>query len=398
MTTFKYVLSRAIPFYKILQGFDAWQAHTCPPGADPRLQQAVTQLDAWLHLDPSSHGASLGIKLHNEQQRHRIQVPVYARSPWTHLPHEVFFLHFFSGRRRHGDLQEALERCALPPGHCLSVLSIDVQVCPDRCNLRLADHQRRWLDLLWARLVLGVAAGPPCETWSRARGSAPDPDDLPSHKMPRPLRSRNEPWGKLPISAAESTQVEVGNDLMTWSLQAAWIQAVLDGFSMLEHPQDPDEYMEDGAQHPSIWSTAILAWFEASSLFSKIAVMQGRYGAPSPKPTTLYFAGVPKLHILDLEPHCRTRPMPSGRSIGKQHGQWRTTVLKEYPPALCSFIAKVFQLHLDRKAALPPSESRVDHTWLKGLCIALKPTDLTEAEKVGIGSDFFRGRQTTLAN
>ena len=364
---------------------------TCPPGADERLVAALCRLDAWLHLAGRSHGAATAPSLSSEQRRHAVHIPVTARSKWACFPHEVFFLHFFSGRRRRGDLQAALEKCPMPSGRILSVLSLDVQICPVRCNLRLKEHQQRWLDLLLTKQVIGLAAGPPCETWSRARGSAPPEESTTAHRAPRPLRSRAEPWGTLAITAAESTQLEVGNDLMTWSLQAAWVQATLDGFVMLEHPQDPAEYVPEGHVHPSIWSTAILRWFYSSQLFSKVEVMQGRYGAVSPKPTTLLFAGVPATMISDLELHSRTRAMPTERSIGKKDGSWRTTILKEYPPDLCDFMARVFALFLERKALLPSSEVQPNTDWLKGLCVELTPEDLTRAEANGIGPDFFRG-------
>ena len=384
------VLHRPMPFPKLVSGYQAWRAMTCPPGADDRLQAALCQLDTWLHSADASHGAPSMLGLSTETLRHAVHAQVWVRSPWTVLPAETFFLHFFSGRRRRGDLQAALEECPMPPGRILSVLSIDVQICPKRCNLRLKEHQKKWLDLVRSRQVLGLAAGPPCETWSRARGTAPLDTEEPSHKQPRPLRSRAEPWGLIAISAAESTQVEVGNDLMTWAIQAAWVQATLDGFAMLEHPQDPDEYDSRGGDNPSIWSTAILNWMYASNLFSRVRVMQGLYGAPSPKPTTLLFAGVPGAIIGDVELTSRTRAMPTGRSIGKKNGAWRTTVLKEYPTDLCVFIAKIFRLFVERKASLPFPEVPCDNTWLRGLCIDLKPEDLAAAERVGIGPDFYR--------
>lgn len=44
-----------------------------------------------------------------------------------------------------------------------------------------------------------------------------------------------------------------------------------------------------------------------------------------------------------IEQMSRTTPIPSTSSIRRENGAWRTSKLKEYPDALCSYIARLFQ-------------------------------------------------------
>jgi hypothetical protein len=56
-------------------------------------------------------------------------------------------------------------------------------------------------------------------------------------------------------------------------------------------------------------------------------LLQGLFGAPSAKPTTLLV----------------TSRLPQGASIGKdKSGKFKTSPLKEYPPGFCRAIAQAF--------------------------------------------------------
>ena len=55
-----------------------------------------------------------------------------------------------------------------------------------------------------------IIAGPPCETWSAVRYRA-----VPNvKKPPRPLRSREGPWGLPYLSQKEYNQLAIGNQLL----------------------------------------------------------------------------------------------------------------------------------------------------------------------------------------
>ena len=86
------------------------------------------------------------------------------RSPFR----ERFVIHVFSGHRRKGDLQEALESLVLPDQALLHVVSLDVVFGEDG-NLFNRQTRTRWINLFRDRMVLAFFAGPPCESWSGAR-------------------------------------------------------------------------------------------------------------------------------------------------------------------------------------------------------------------------------------
>ena len=73
---------------------------------------------------------------------------------------------------------------------------------------------------------------------------------------------------------------------------------------------------------------------------------QGLFGARSQKPTTLLCVHIPRARQLLQEAtnQCRIDPSRYITALGRDavHG-FRTTPLKEYPPAFCKFISKLFQ-------------------------------------------------------
>ena len=83
--------------------------------------------------------------------------------------HCLIWLHLFSGERRADDLQSQLESLRAPPGYVLRILLVDVIFDPIAGNLACPKNQRIWLGHIDAGFVAGLMAGPPCESWSRAR-------------------------------------------------------------------------------------------------------------------------------------------------------------------------------------------------------------------------------------
>ena len=77
-----------------------------------------------------------------------------------------------------------------------------------------------------------------------------------------------------------------------------------------------------------------------------ITTNQGLFGARSQKPTTLLCVHIPKAGELLQEAtnQCRIDPARYVTALGRDevHG-FRTTPLKEYPPAFCKFISQLFQ-------------------------------------------------------
>ena len=87
------------------------------------------------------------------------------------VPRRSFVLHLFSGRRRRGDVQFYLDALASRTSDCnLHVISIDIVICPIHGDVMKAETCQFWLDAIRRGYVLAMLAGPPCESWSRARG------------------------------------------------------------------------------------------------------------------------------------------------------------------------------------------------------------------------------------
>lgn len=72
----------------------------------------------------------------------------HSRSPahW-YRPKHIIILHFYSGRRRYGDLQHHLEKAWSARG------------------AGILTTKRFWLSAIASGHIAAIAAGPPCETW-----------------------------------------------------------------------------------------------------------------------------------------------------------------------------------------------------------------------------------------
>ena len=218
--------------------------------------------------------------LNSEDKRKQIQI-ASIRACVYRLHSEIYVLHFFSGRRRAGDLQQALEGLTPPDATMLFVISLDVMVSADHGNLTDENQQQAILRLIRQGAIAAGYAGPPCETWTVARFELV----AARRYAPRPLRLKDQPWGLLHVSLREGQQLDIGNELMCFAIQALFEIAAMGGLSVLEHPRNPHDWNTKHAQAPSIWDTAIIRWLSATGLFHCLAVSQGNFGAKSAKPT-----------------------------------------------------------------------------------------------------------------
>ena len=387
-------LTCVLPYPKLQAIFFKWIDQVCAAASETSLRrirdlqrQVLTWFQAMLEEVGSddSQEAIWWSTMVSEENRASFRPPMIHPKKWLYNPTEAFYLHFFSGRRREGDLQMMLEKCELPPNVTMYVISLDVTICSQRCDLRQPDQQLRWIRLIREQRVLGATSGPPCETWSRARmANSPKNDEV----LPRPLRSQWEPWGKLAVSGREHLQLFIGNDLMLFSILCVFLVAYFDGFTVLEHPQSPSHY-GDFRPHASIWQTAVLEWLMATNLFTLLMVNQGHYTAKSTKPTSLLIAGVQSATLVHLEKTLRVSSLPLKGSIGLEEGSnsWRTSSLKEYPPAFNGLIAQCFQVWLHQRHDRPSMKRSEDSTWLKDLCLKLS----SQPSASSFGADFFKG-------
>ena len=248
---------------------------------------------------------------------------------------ERYILHLFAGRRRRGDFQfyvDALQH--LHGGLQIYVLSVDIVIDKQWGDLSKEEVRKFWINAIHDRGVVALMGGPPCETWSRARGK-PTASHLPGRRTgPRIVRTLQEVWGKSSLSLRELDQVTIGNLLMGFQLVAMAALACTGGVAILEHPAEPPEVAA-----ASIWRTPIMQLLLQLPEFCQLSIAQGLWGAQSAKPTTLAVLNAPNLGKI-LHQSRVTMDLPRCTSIGRDAGgHWATSKLKEYPPGLCLALA-----------------------------------------------------------
>ena len=288
---------------------------------------------------------------------------------------ERIFLHVFSGRRREGDLQFFMEQLfdqLCPDGSVLCVVSLDLVIDQHWGNVRQADTQNFWLRGARAGWVCGALCGPPCETWSQARFV---PNQAGPERGPRPLRDREELWGFSSLSLREAQQVATGNELLLFSVFLLITLACVGGFGVLEHPQEPED-----PSRPSIWRLALLQLLTRLSGVELIDLAQGLLGALSPKPTRLLALNLPGLRR-ELRAHQITSELPKRSAIGKaENGTWKTSPLKEYPPAMNRALAASFcQWFREHPAS---TEAGMDPDFFQRCCTMICRVFGTEIDQI----------------
>ena len=106
---------------------------------------------------------------------------------------ERFLIHAFSGRRRPGDVQHFLDELqSKHPGATIYTVSLDIIINQDLGDVSKEGVRNFRLRGVRERAVVGLLAGPPCETWSEARGKEAtlSLEALP-HRSPRVIPDRD---------------------------------------------------------------------------------------------------------------------------------------------------------------------------------------------------------------
>ena len=250
---------------------------------------------------------------------------------------ERIILHAFSGRRRKGDFQWYLEYLHSQDhsGVLLFVVSLDVVIDSKYGDLADQDTRNFWLSHILQGYVHGFLGGPPCSTFSKARGVHLSGTSSSRHQ-PRPVRSGVLLWGLDSLSLRELSAVIDGNVLLTFCLEALFALSIMDRAGLLEHPREPDS-----VDAPSIWKLPIMQLLARMPNVAKLDLAQRLYGATSSKPTTLLAVNSPSLLSI-LRGWQIAQDNPRHSNIGTDcSGNFKTTHLKEYPPALCAGLAEV---------------------------------------------------------
>lgn len=200
----------------------------------------------------------------------------------------------------------------------------------DLCRSETFDLFRAALE---QNILQGILAGPPCETWSEARGVRLEDGS----KGPRVVRSNLRPCGILDLTRKEGLQVAFGSLLLSVAIKLMVVALMAGKTGLLEHPAD----LESEPHMVSIWKTAIIQTLLRFPGCRKFSVLQGYFGAKSKKPTNLLLVNVSK----DAEQiffDSRTTCLPSAVAIGRNDkNEWKTSELKAYPPGFCMALAKV---------------------------------------------------------
>lgn len=260
-------------------------------------------------------------------------------------------LHAFSGRRRPGDFQEFLDGLlAAQEGIVVHVVSVDIILSATWGDVTDPVCQQFWYNGVRSKYVIGYLAGPPCETWSQARAVAADDAETcgvrPMRHGPRVLRTLQDLWGKPCLAIREMRQLLLGNQLLLFSFHMMLLLYVTGGCGALEHPAPPKD-----EEKASIWRTSIARFLCSLPGVRRLDFVQGLLGAKSPKPTSILSLNLPDL----VDQIWRGRvcdELPQTSSIGRDsQGRWKTSSLKEYPPALCKALAESFAAFITRVEA-----------------------------------------------
>ena len=243
---------------------------------------------------------------------------------------ELVFLHLFSGEKRGGDLQDALNEISIPSGCVRVILAVDIIYDAINADLSSEQIQARWMDFIRRGYIAALYAGPPCESWSRSRKGGGVPEHESGDGGPRVVRLANCPYGIESLKVREVQQLLLANTLLLFAIQAFFAMVLCGRFAMIEHPATPSDPSERWLA--SIWKFYIVEAVRKHPWVQTVTVFQGRYGSKSPKPTTLMFSCGSGISVEALLKQCRTtQQLPKALVMGRSGGEYTTASLKNYP-------------------------------------------------------------------
>eukprot|EP00435_Cladocopium_sp_Y103_P009751 s4354_g2.t1 len=216
------------------------------PARHPKRNSGPVQpVDSLYHAQTSWHD---GLR-----QGQFVDLPTTQSCPlYASVSEQPVFLivHLFSGRRRHGDFHDHLQRLVQDMPFKAVVLSMDTAISSDFGDLSLTSSSwRHLLACYQAGRVAGTLCGPPCETYSEARFTPPPEPDM---RWPRPVRSSARLFGLDGLTLRELKQVSVGSGFFLQCMHILALRMHYGGVFLAEHPAPPRD-----ESRPSIWSSAI---------------------------------------------------------------------------------------------------------------------------------------------
>ena len=226
-------------------------------------------------------------------------------------------------------MQQALELEAGRRGLALDALSVDI-LFGDVCDLTDPGRIAQWRS--WCRdgTISAVIGGPPCESWSRARGRG----DGPGH-----LRSVSDLWGLPHLHGEVASKVEAANSLLLAALLLATDLLTAGGVAIIEHPAT---FWHE--RLPSIWRLAPVRALLAAEECQLVRLDQCQVGSGARAPTFLLAVRCPSLPgrvaALPGGGCCTHGPGAHRPLIGRDaSGAWLTASKRAYPDGLCSLLA-----------------------------------------------------------
>jgi len=246
---------------------------------------------------------------------------------------QKYFLIFFSGHRRVGDIA--------------SWLHWDSRITPIAIDLAVDSvvgdvlENGLWQRLILARKVAGGHGGPPCETYSAARWK-----QIEGMICPQPLRDADHPWGRWNLSLREVKQCFTGTILMLATLKLLLLIYVHNGSITLEHPKgDPSD-----PRKWSVWKSSFVEWMLLEAQIQLVTFLQGPLGQAFAKPTVMLAGRVPWLASMLYEQYAKGwRPTETLGGLEQQGKKavWKTSKAKAYPERLSKAIAFAHLRHLE---------------------------------------------------
>ena len=244
-----------------------------------------------------------------------------------------FFIHFFSGYRRVGDLQHHIEYSFAEQDFQVYCVSVDICLCREQFDLTSHSAFQFWLSKAKDGYLIGAGGGPPCETVSAARFLSGGPG---------PVRNQQWFWGKPGNKRRCNRQVDVGNRLLQFMI-AFLVEIIPLGLcGFLEHPSYPT-WIGD-LQPPSIWALKVVRALSHIACVGISTVDQCVFGAGALKPTTFLLIRLPGVQHAMLgkgfRGRCKHGPRAHRSLRGKDSDGFRTAQAKIYPAALNEILAQ----------------------------------------------------------
>ena len=247
--------------------------------------------------------------------------PNYDWIPRPLVQDQKYFLIFFSGHRRWGDIASWLHWSG-------KVVPISIDIAVDSVAGDMLEN-KLWHRLIMARKVAGGHGGPPCETYSCARWN-----QIEGIACPQPLRDAADPWGRWGLTLKEVKQCYTGTLLMLTTLQLLFLIFAYGGSFTLEHPRGD---IRDQRKW-SIWQSSWVKWLMMHVQIQMVTFLQGPLGQAFAKPTVLLTARLPWLASM-LFDHYDKGWVATETLEGREGSGWKTSRAKAYPEKLSKVIA-----------------------------------------------------------